>query len=43
MAPVGYGPAYQQNDVVGCGWNSRTKEVFFTKNGEYLGALQEFE
>lgn len=32
-----FGPAFTHGDVVGCGWNIRTKELFFTKNGASLG------
>jgi ankyrin repeat protein len=32
-----WGPRYTTGDTVGCGINFRTKEVFFTKNGEFLG------
>jgi hypothetical protein len=31
-----YGPTYTVGDVVGCAYNYRTREVFFTKNGEKL-------
>ena len=34
-----YGPRYGTNDVIGCGVNFRTGNVFFTKNGVYLGEL----
>jgi len=32
-----YGPTYTRNDVVGCGFNFKTNELFFTKNGKHLG------
>lgn len=32
-----YGPFFNTSDVVGCGVNFLTGEVFFTKNGRYLG------
>lgn len=32
-----WGPRYTAGDVVGCGINFQTGEVFFTKNGEFLG------
>lgn len=32
-----YGDTFTHGDVVGCGWNIKKKEIFFTKNGEYLG------
>lgn len=32
-----YGPTYGKNDVVGCGWDTATGNVFFTKNGRNLG------
>ncbi|ORX58838.1 SPRY-domain-containing protein [Hesseltinella vesiculosa] len=38
-----YGPTFQQGDVIGIGYLTRTGTVFFTKNGRYLGkALTEF-
>ncbi|CAI2163270.1 6548_t:CDS:2 [Funneliformis geosporum] len=33
-----YGPAYNVGDIIGCGYKPSTKEVFYTKNGNYLGA-----
>jgi hypothetical protein len=32
-----YGSPYGPGDVVGCGLDYRSKEIFFTLNGEYLG------
>ncbi|KAJ0159277.1 Ran-binding protein 9 [Colletotrichum tanaceti] len=32
-----YGPSFTASDVIGCGVNFRTGEVFFTKNGVHLG------
>lgn len=32
-----YGPTYQEGDVVGCGLNTMTGDLFFTKNGVFLG------
>lgn len=32
-----YGPTFAAGDVVGCGWNIRSNEVYFTKNGQFLG------
>ncbi|KAF2181463.1 hypothetical protein K469DRAFT_713521 [Zopfia rhizophila CBS 207.26] len=35
---VRYGDTYGTADVVGCGADSQKNELFFTKNGEYLGS-----
>ena len=35
-----YGPVYGTGDVVGCGTDSQTGNVFFTKNGENLGKFE---
>jgi len=32
-----YGPTWKVNDVVGCGWNHATGEIFLTYNGRNLG------
>eukprot|EP01023_Acetabularia_acetabulum_P029617 TRINITY_DN27945_c0_g1_i16.p1 TRINITY_DN27945_c0_g1~~TRINITY_DN27945_c0_g1_i16.p1 ORF type:complete len:471 (+),score=48.06 TRINITY_DN27945_c0_g1_i16:188-1600(+) len=32
-----YGPAYSQGDTVGAGIHMQKKEIFFTKNNQYLG------
>eukprot|EP00939_MAST-03C_sp_MAST-3C-sp1_P000293 g293.t1 len=32
-----YGPAYSTSDVVGCGIDFVSQEIFFTKNGQNLG------
>jgi SPRY domain/SAM domain (Sterile alpha motif) len=32
-----YGSPYSSGDVVGCGFNTVTREIFFTRNGVYLG------
>ena len=38
-APPGYGPPFQQGDVVGVGYRPRTGTVFFTRNGKKLDDL----
>ncbi|KAF2183425.1 hypothetical protein K469DRAFT_710938 [Zopfia rhizophila CBS 207.26] len=35
---VRYRNTYGTGDVVGCGADSQNNELFFTKNGEYLGS-----
>lgn len=32
-----YGPEFKEGDIVGCGIHYYKKEIFFTKNGKYLG------
>lgn len=36
-----YGPRFGPNDVVGCGLDYKTHEIFFTLNGQYLGVAFE--
>ena len=36
-----YGPMYGTGDVIGCGTNLQTGDVFFTKNGKHLGDLED--
>ncbi len=33
-----YATTFGVGDIVGCGWNIRSGELYFTKNGEYLGS-----
>lgn len=32
-----YGPKFGSQDTVGCGINFQSRQIFFTKNGYYLG------
>ena len=32
-----YGPVWQKDDVVGCGWDQMQHKIFFTLNGRCLG------
>ena len=32
---------YGDGDVIGCGFNTRTQQVFWTKNGKYLGTAEQ--
>eukprot|EP00026_Physarum_polycephalum_P002017 Phypoly_transcript_02021.p1 GENE.Phypoly_transcript_02021~~Phypoly_transcript_02021.p1 ORF type:complete len:983 (+),score=101.44 Phypoly_transcript_02021:356-2950(+) len=32
-----YGPVWQKDDVVGCGWDQVQHKIFFTLNGKFLG------
>jgi hypothetical protein len=34
---VDYGPTFTTGDIIGCGLNFITRELFFTKNGKQLG------
>lgn len=34
---ISYGPTYTTGDTIGCGINFMTRELFFTKNGKFLG------
>lgn len=33
----GYGPTFDEGDIIGCGVNFERETAFFTKNGEMLG------
>ncbi|RIA92376.1 SPRY domain-containing protein [Glomus cerebriforme] len=37
-----YAPPYSIGDTIGCGYKPGTKEIFFTKNGDYLGPYTTF-
>jgi hypothetical protein len=37
-----YGQTYQTGDVIGCGGDIKRKDLFFTKNGVYLGEYQSY-
>jgi hypothetical protein len=37
-APRAYGPSYFSGDLIGCGYNFKTRDAFFTKNSVFLGA-----
>jgi Ran-binding protein 9/10 len=32
-----FGPVYEQTDIIGCGYIADKKEIFFTKNGAFIG------
>ena len=34
---VQYGPTCETGDTVGCGFDYKTRSIFFTKNGKHLG------
>lgn len=36
-----YGPTYGMFDVIGCGVDYEKDELFFTKNGKYIGMFGE--
>ena len=31
---------YKQNDVIGCGYDARSQQIFWTKNGNYIGPAE---
>jgi len=36
-----YGPTWNKDDIVGCGWEPSSQKVFYTLNGKYLGVAFE--
>eukprot|EP00002_Diphylleia_rotans_P000519 TRINITY_DN10279_c0_g1_i1.p1 TRINITY_DN10279_c0_g1~~TRINITY_DN10279_c0_g1_i1.p1 ORF type:complete len:412 (-),score=72.90 TRINITY_DN10279_c0_g1_i1:148-1383(-) len=36
-----YGPTYSTGDIIGCGFIYRKRQIFFTKNGRFLGVAFE--
>ena len=32
-----FGPIYEQDDIIGCGLIVDKKEIFYTKNGAFIG------
>lgn len=42
MKGEAYAESYGTGDIVGCGLYHSKQELFFTKNGKYLGSLQVF-
>ena len=37
-----FGPTFAKADVIGCGVNLTTDQVFFTKNGEIIGLTNDY-
>jgi len=36
-----FGPRFTTGDIIGCGYNNVTKEIFYTKNGQFVGVAFE--